>query len=335
MMKEFFGKDAKGNDVTLYTAENDHLIMKVMDYGATLVSFIDKETGIDVVEGFENMDGYLDQTTYIGASIGRTANRIEKGIFHLNGKEYHVPVNNNGNANHGGLEGFDKKMYETTVKGQSVVFHRVSPDGEEGYPGNLDVKITYTLLDDGISIVSEGNSDQDTLFAYTNHSYFNLDGSEDAMHHEVRIHADRYGLSDANGMTRDRFVSVENTPFDFRHFKQPEQDIHANDEQLKFGNGYDHFYPVEGSGMRVMAECRGNKLSLTMMSDFPGFHFYTSNWLEGKTGKYGHVYPPRSAVCFEAEYCPNAINYPDVKEKPVAHAGKPLKHEIRYLLKTR
>ena len=333
-MKEFFGKDRKGNDVTLYTVENDHLIMKVMDYGATLVSFISKDTGIDVVEGFDNMEGYLGQTTYMGASIGRTANRIEKGIFTLDGREYHIPVNNNGNANHGGLEGFDKKMYETEEKAHSIIFRRVSPDGEEGYPGNLDVTITYTLLEDGISIVSEGKSDADTLFAYTNHSYFNLDGSEDAMHHEVRIPADTYGLSDENGLTLDQFVPVENTPFDFREFKEPEQDIHEENEQLKFGNGYDHHYPISGTGLRTMAECRGKKLELTMRSDFPGFHFYTANWLEGKTGKYGHVYSPRSAVCFEAEYCPNAINYPD-REQPVVHAGKILRHEIRYLLKTR
>lgn len=327
-----FGKNKEGKEVTLYTLENAHIIMKVMDYGATLVSFIQKDTGLDVVEGFDSVEDYMNQDTYIGASIGRTANRIEKGIFTLNGKTYHLPINNNGNCNHGGIDGFDKKMWDGEEKEDSVIFHYLSKDGEEGYPGNLDVTVTYKLLENGISITSDGVSDADTLFAYTNHSYFNLDESDNAMHHKVRIPSDTYGLSDANGLTLDQFVPVDHTPFDFRKFTEPEARIHEDNEQLKFGNGYDHHYPVSGTGMRTMAECKGSKLQLTMQSDFPGFHFYTANWLNGKKGKKGHAYGARSAVCFEAEYCPNAINYSDVKDKPIVKAGTHLKHEIRYLL---
>lgn len=329
-MKSFFGHNKEDKEVYLYTLENNHFIMKVTNYGATLVSLIHKDTGIDTVEGFDSCEAYCDQDTYIGASIGRTANRIEKGIFTLNENEYHVPVNNNGNCNHGGIDGFDKKLWDAEEKENEVRFTYTSIDGEEGYPGTLHVMVIYRLLDDGISILSSGNAEEDTLFAYTNHSYFNLDGSEDAMCHEVKIMADHYGLSDANGLTVDCFEPVTGTPFDFRSFKPLKKDIAKENEQLKFGNGYDHFYPVSGNGMRDMAICRGEKLEMKMASDFPGFHLYTANWLSGKKGKYDHCYGARSAVCFEAEYCPNAVNYDDVADKPIVRKGETLTHEIRY-----
>lgn len=333
-MRQPFGKDRKGREVSLFTLENDNLIVKVSDHGATLVSLIDRKTGIDVVHGFDCVEDYEAQDLYIGAVIGRTANRIEKGVFHLNGKEYHIPVNNNGNANHGGLEGFDRKLFKAEEAENQVVFTYLSKDGEEGYPGNLKVTITYTLLENGVSIRSKGETDADTLFAMTSHSYFNLDGSEDAMHHLVKIHADHYALSDANGLALDQIVPVKGTPFDFTEWKEAGKEIEADNEQLKYGAGYDHFYPVEGSGMRTMAEAKGKQLHLTMMSDFPGFHFYTANWLDGRRGKYGQAYPRRSAICFEAEYMPNAINYEDA-QKPLVTPEKPLVHEIRFLLSPR
>ncbi len=334
-MQENFGKLKDGREVTLYTIENEHIIMKVMNYGATLVSLIQKDTGIDVVEGFDNVEGYLDQTSYIGASIGRTANRIEKGKFSLNGKEYTIPINNNGNCNHGGLEGFDKKIWHGIEDEDHITFRYTSVDGEEGYPGNLFVKVTYTLLEDGISISTEATSDADTLFAYTNHSYFNLDESEDAMDHEVMVHAQKYGLSDANGLTLNAFEDVENTPFDFRSFKPLNKDINVDNEQLKYGKGYDHHYVIEGEGFREMAVVKGQKLELHAYSDYPGMHLYSANWLENKVGKKGYRYPERSAVCLEAEYMPNAINYPDIEPKPIVYASEIQKHEIQYRIKVR
>ncbi len=334
-MKSTFGKLKDGREVTLYTIENDHIVMKVMDYGATLVSFIQKDTGIDVVEGFEDIEGYLNQTSYIGASVGRTANRIEKGKFKLNGKEYTVPINNNGNCNHGGIEGFDKKIWSGVEEEDKVTFRYTSVDGEEGYPGNLFVKVVYSLLEDGISISTEARSDQDTLFAYTNHSYFNLEESDDVLNHEVMVHSDQYGLSDENGLTLNELVPVENTPFDFRTFKQLGKDINEENIQLKYGKGYDHHYPIEGTGLREMAVVRNDKLELHAYSDYPGMHLYSGNWLENKVGKKGHRYPERSAVCLEAEYMPNAINYPNVEPKPIVHVEESQKHEIQYRLKVR
>lgn len=333
-MKISFGM-AGSRQTHLYTIENANISISVTDYGASLVRFVHRKSGTDVVLGFDSTDGYLNQTSYIGASIGRTANRIAEGKFSLNGKDYQLPVNNNGNCNHGGLRGFDKVVWDAEEKEDEIIFRYRSADGEEGYPGNLDVTVSYRLLENGVEIQASGTPDQDTLFAYTNHSYFNLDESDCAMDHEVMIHADCFAASDRNGLAENRMIPVEGTPFDFRMFHTPQERIGTADEQLEFGCGYDHYYPVAGSGMREFAVCRGKKLVLTTLSDQPGMHFYSANYLEGKTGKKGHVYPPRSALCFECAYMPNAVNYPGAIRRPVARAGETVTQTIRYLLTER
>ena len=329
-MKQHFG-ELNGQEVFLYTIENENIRMAVTDYGATLVSFVHKHSDTDVVLGFFNLDGYRDQTSYIGASIGRTANRIEKGTFTLHGKTYHLPINNNGNCNHGGITGFDKVIWKAEEGSDFVSFTYTSKDGEEGYPGNLLVKVTYQLLDNGIEIKAEGTPDADTLFAYTNHSYFNLNGGGSALNHEVEIHSDVYALSDANGLALNEIVPVEGTPFDFREFHTPEERIHMDDVQLKYGNGYDHYYPIEGEGMRLFALCKGKQLMMEVYSDQPGMHFYSANYLEGKTGKYNNVFDPRTALCFECAYMPNAINYDGVKQ-PLVKAGETSVQTMRYVI---
>ena len=331
-MKKIFGK-CRDKEVFLYTLENQNIRFSVTDYGATLVSLVYKPLNRDVVEGYDDVNGYMSHDTYIGASIGRTANRIEKGIFTLNGKTYHVPVNNNGNCNHGGIEGFDKKVFETEEKEDAIIFHYTSLDGEEGYPGTLHVTIEYRLIDNGISIISKGAAEDDTLFAYTNHSYFNLDESENAMNHILMIPSDYYRPVDETSLTLNKLVPVENTPFDFRKAHAISERIEEDDIQLRYGAGYDHHYPITGAGLRKMAVLHGKGIEMTMLSDFPGFHLYTANWLNGAKGKKGHVYPRRSAVCLEAEYCPNAVNYKGMKDKPVVRAGDTLVHEIQYLFK--
>ena len=328
-MKQQFGK-LNGQEVFLYTIENDNIRMSVTEYGATLVSFVHKHSDTDVVLGFDNLEGYLNQTSYIGASIGRTANRIEKGTFTLNGKVYHLPINNNGNCNHGGLVGFDKVIWKAEEKRDSVTFTYLSKDGEEGYPGNLLVKVTYRLLESGLEIKAEGTPDADTLFAYTNHSYFNL--GKDALEHEVQINSSVYALSDENGLALNEVVPVEGTPFDFRKFHMPGERINEDAIQLKYGNGYDHYFPIDGNGMRKFAVCRGKQIEMEVYSDQPGMHFYSANYLEGKRGKHNFVYDPRTALCFECAYMPNAINYAGVKQ-PVVKKNETSVQTIWYELK--
>ncbi len=321
---KYFGQDTKGNDVYLHTLENEKIRFSVMDYGATLVSFTDKKTGRDIVLGFDDMQGYLGQDCYIGACIGRTANRIGKGLFTLNGKTYGpLFINNGGNCNHGGKEGFDKKIFKAEEKEDRLIFTYLSPDMEEGYPGNLAVKITYILLDSGIEIISEGETDRDTLFAFTNHSYFNLDMSQTVFDHRIRLDSHLYAENDENGMAEEKMNEVTGTPYDFTEYKTLRQGYAEVGEK-----GFDHYYEVEGEGIRHMAAAECNDLELHMSSDFPGFHLYTAYWLGEWTGKYGFRTGSSAAFCFEAEYHPNGINYETVTAKPIVYAGRPMKHHI-------
>ena len=225
MEKTLFGKKLSGEDIYLYTLENEKFKVQLSDYGATLVAWIDKESGKDIVQGYPTAEQYQEEDTFLGASVGRTANRIGKGKFSLNGKEYTLFINNNGNCNHGGKEGFDKKMYAVSSTEDSITFSRVSPDGEEGYPGNLDYAITYRLSNQGLHIETTATTDQDTLFAYTNHAYFNLSESDSILDHTLVIPTDYYALLDETCLTKPEFHAVENTAFDFRQAKKIGQDI--------------------------------------------------------------------------------------------------------------
>ncbi len=328
----FFGKDLFENEITIYTIENENIAISAIDYGATLVSFIDKKTGIDVVCGFDDMEGYLNQQgACMGASIGRVANRIANGEFSLNNNTYHLERNNNGNTLHGGLFGFDQKLFDTKINEQEIIFSYTSKDGEEGFPGNLKVEIKYKLLENGLSIVSKGSSDQDTLFGYTNHSYFNLDGVGDIKKHKLKIPGDFFGLNDSNGMMNGQLKEVDKTDFDFRSWREVGIGLNSDDSQIKDYCGYDHYYPIEGTGLRTQAQLEGRRLRLTLMSDFPGFHLYTGNFLANMKGKKEIEYGQYSGLCLEAEYMPNAINYNQV-DKPIVYKDKSLVHEIQYHL---
>ncbi len=323
MNQIIFGKTNDGQDVFLTTLENDNLIIKTMNYGATIVSIIDKATGIDIIAGFNDVQGYINNSSYIGACIGRTANRIKNGKFTLNNKEYQLSINDNDkNHLHGG-SGFNTKLFDIRTTDNSVTYHRVSPNLEDGYPGNLDVSYTYTLLNDGVEMKAEGISDEDTLFSFTSHTYFNLDESDSIKDHIVKINASEYADCDDDGISVEKHKSVENTHFDFREFKRVGDDMDSSDPQLvQNRNGYDHHFMIQGTGMREFAVCKGQKLTLTVSSDLPGMHMYTSNFTDEKDGKNGKLYPPHSLICFEPEYYPNAINYPTIEPKPILRKGE-------------
>lgn len=335
MSISFFGKTGNGEDTFLYEIENEHFILKVTDYGAILQSLIDRRTGIDIVEGFDDVSSYEHHSAHFGAVIGRVANRIEGPQFTLNGTTYHLVDNEHGISLHGGNIGLDRRVYHGEIEENRIVLTGLVPDGEEGYPGNLSLKITYELMENGVDLKVEGTSDKDTLLGITNHSYYNLDGSESAMDEEVRLDADTYAEIDSRGLTLPVIKPVHGTPFDFTSFKELGTDIHADNEQLRLGNGYDHHFPVAGTGLREMAVCRGRQLQLTVLSNLPGFHMYTSNYLDGVTGKYGHHYPARSAVCFEPEYFPNGINYDGIEPKPILKAHETSVQEIRLVVAAR
>lgn len=270
----------------------------------------------------------------MGACIGRTCNRIEKGRFMLNGKAYQIPINNNGNALHGGTEGFDKRIFAVKAEKNRLIMTLISPDADQGYPGNLHLEVIYELLPDGLKFAYSGISDQDTLLSVTNHSFFNLDHSDSVLSHELKLSASRYAHVDANGLTLDETEDVHGTPFDFTEFKAIGKDIAKDHEQLKNAHGYDHHFLVDGEGYRINAQYRTEELEMTVASDLPGFHLYTANFLNHETGKSGMFYPARSAVCFETQYYPNAVNY-ESQPKPILRKNQKCSHTTSYTFKGR
>ena len=317
-----FGFNDQGEEVHLYTVENEYLSVSVTDYGATMVSIVDLKTGIDILLGYDSCEGYITHPGHIGGFIGRTANRIKDGRFILNGRIIQLDTGPHGNNIHGGTFGFDRVMYDTDILGDSIICHRISKDGEMGYPGDLDVTVVYTLNGRTVEMRAEGKAlDQDTIFGMTNHNYYNMDGKGDILNHRTVIFADQYALDDDEGISQMPLENVENTPFDFRTEKPLGQDINADDPQLIANHGYDHHWAVPGEGVRKFATCKGEKLKLTVESNLPGMHVYTANFLKGITGKKGISYHPHHAVCFEPEYFPNGVNT-EGTVKPIVKQGE-------------
>jgi len=254
---EPFGRTNDGESVDLYTLRNVHAVeAKITNYGGILVSLkVPDRNGkfADVVLGYNDLDSYLKGSPYFGAIVGRYGNRIAKGRFTLNGVEYKLAVNNGENTLHGGLKGFDKVVWTgkemKTKDGPAVVLTYLSKDGEEGYPGNLNVRVVYTLTNNNeLKIEYSATTDKDTVTNLTHHSYFNLagEGNGDILNHLVTINADRFLPTDAGSIPTGELRKVAGTPFDFLTAHRIGERINQDDEQLKLGNGYDHTWIING-----------------------------------------------------------------------------------------
>jgi aldose 1-epimerase len=297
---------------------------KVITYGAILTELhVPDKNGQfdDVVLGFDDLKGYLGAHPFFGATVGRVANRIAKGKFTLDGKEYQLAVNNGPNALHGGKKGFDKVIWKANVPDAAkpaVEFRYVSPDGEEGYPGELKVKVTYSLTpDNAVSIQYEATTDKATPVNLSNHSYFNLAGGRSGatiLDHEMQLAADRYTPVDDTLIPTGELKPVAGTPFDFT---KP----HTIGERIKQtgGNpvGYDHNFvlakEIDGKqvGWSVRAVEKKTGRVMEMSTTEPGVQFYTSNFMDGKLkGKGGVAYPQYGGFCLEAQHFPDSVNQP-------------------------
>ena len=246
-----FGYTAQGQAVTAYTLENSSGMRAVIiDYGATLQSLQvrNRQGGLtDVVLGFDDMAGYEGQDAYLGATIGRMANRVGGAAFSLGGHRYPLFANDGANHLHGGRRGFDKYVWQAETGEDFVRFSRLSPDGEEGYPGNLQVSVTYRLTgDNALCIHYEALSDRDTIVSLTNHSYFNLNGGGSVLEQQLQINAQRYSELGAGVLPTGKALPVAGSPFDFRALKPIGQDIEAEHPQLALGSGYDHNFILSG-----------------------------------------------------------------------------------------
>jgi aldose 1-epimerase len=328
-----FGQTKDGTPVSLYTLRNDKgAEAGICNYGGIVVflKMPDRDGHMgDVVLGYDNLADYLKDSPYFGAMIGRYGNRIAKGKFTLDGKEYTLAINNGPNALHGGLKGFDKVVWEARIlaslDGPSLELRYVSKDGEEGYPGNLAVTAVYTLTDDNaLRLEYTAMTDKDTIINLTQHSYFNLAGKGDVLGHVVMIPADKFTPVDSTLIPTGELKPVEGTPFDFRTPTAIGARINQDDEQLKFGNGYDHnwvFNKQPGALTlmgRVYEPTTGRVLEV--WSTEPGMQFYTGNFLNGTNkGKGGWVYQFRDAFTMEPQHypdSPNHPNFPSVELKP-------------------
>jgi len=322
--KESFGT-VDGKTVELYTLTNRKgAEAKITNYGATVVSLkVPDRNGKfdDIVLGFDNIDGYLQGTSFFGATIGRYGNRIAKGRFKLNGVEYKLATNNEPNHLHGGNKGFDKVIWNArpfNVKGGAgLALKYLSHDGEEGYPGNLSVSVSYTLTDNNeLKISYAATTDKDTVVNLTHHSYFNLagHGNGDVLNHQLMINADRFTPTDAGSIPTGELRSVKGTPFDFTQPTTIGARIDQDDEQLKLAKGYDHNYVLNGRAgtLRKVASVSEPTTGRTMevWTTEPGMQLYSGNFLAGAQGKSGKVYQFRYGFCLETQHYPDSPNKP-------------------------
>jgi len=321
-----FGTMPDGTAIGIFTLKNSHgMEVRTIPYGAIIVSIrVPDRAGRldDVVIGHDRLEGYLTASRFFGAVVGRYGNRIAKGRFTLDGRTYELAVNNGPNHLHGGVKGFDKVVWQaepfSTAAGSGIRYRYVSADGEEGYPGRLDVRVTYTLTERNQIVVEYvATTDKATPINLTQHSYFNLagDGVRDVLDHVVQINADRYTPVDATKIPTGEFAPVAGTPFDFRTPVRIGGHIADDHPQIAIGGGYDHNFVLTRTGggllwaARVFEPSTGRTLTVTTTE--PGLQLNTANALDGSiTGKAGHVYRARYGLCLETQHFPDSPNQP-------------------------
>lgn len=317
-----FGVTKEGEAVTLYTITNKNgMSISAIDYGANVVSlFVPDKNGKldDIVLGYDDVAGYEANGCFFGAMIGRHGNRIGQARFTLNGKEYELEKNDGENNLHGGTPGYHKVMYQASTTDNSITFSRVSPHMEQGYPGTLNVSVTYELTDENEwKLIYKAESDMDTLCNLTNHTYFNLKGHDGGTieDHAVKIQANGFTETTDDLIPNGTIVDVAGTPLDFREKKKVGKDINSDYKPVIVAGGYDHNFVLdkEEGKLEKVAEVSEETLGRTMevYTDLPGMQVYSGNFINRENGKGGTVYTRRTGICFETQFFPNSINVPN------------------------
>ena len=326
--KKTFGKLADGTEVFSFTLRNKNgMEARIITYGAAVVSLTapDKKGKLaDVVLGYDNIEGYVADKSYFGAIVGRYGNRIGKGKFKLDGKDYQLTLNNGENHLHGGVQGFNKRVWTevgttATEIGPTLTLKYFSKDGEEGYPGNVELTVAYWLSNENeLSINYTGTTDKTTILNPTHHSYFNLTGDPEKtiLNHELMIDADGFTPVDAGLITTGEILKVEGTPMDFRTPKQIGKDIDADYQQLRYGLGYDHNWVLNKHQEKIYKSANlydpVSGRFMEVWTDQPGIQFYSGNFLDGTVkGKNGIMYQKRTGLCLEAQCFPDSPNKPE------------------------
>lgn len=328
-MKKTFGYLATGAEAQLYTISSGRIVANITNYGAALMAL--SVDGLDVVLGYDDVSGCEGQGGFLGALVGRNANRVKGATFSLNGEAVTLPANERSNNLHSGPDGWSFRLWnlvEHTENSLTLSLH--SPHGDQGFPGSAQVSVTYTIEEDGLTIEYRAISDRDTVFNLTNHAYFNLfghDKPERAMDQELLIPSDLFCPDDAENIPTGELRSVEGTPFDFRAFKPIGRDIGMDYEPLKLQGGYDHNFVNKSM---ICAFLRNPETDLTMIvtTDMPGVQVYAGNFLENR-GKGGVHYGKRSGVALETQYFPDSVNHPEW-DQPFVKAGELWESMTRY-----
>lgn len=335
LQKSDFEKTVQGKNVSLWTLTNKQgLSMCVTNYGAKVVAlYVNKSNGkpVDVVTGYSSIDGYLNSgEIYFGAAIGRYGNRIANGKFTLNGTEYSLAQNNGPNSLHGGPGGFHAVVWDAKqINENTLELTYLSKDMEEGFPGNLSVKMIYQLTQNNEFLIDYyATTDKTTVCNLTNHSYFNLsgEGADTILDHQLQINAEGYLPTDETAIPLGEIAPVENTPMDFRNKKEIGANINDDFDALKLGNGYDHNYVLKYTkgqvSLAAVACSPVTGICMEVYTDQPGIQLYTGNYMDGsQIGKKGIAYTRRSAFCLEAQCFPDSPNRPEYP-KTVLNPGE-------------
>lgn len=312
-MTEIKQIEKKENGICFFEMKNDNIRVITTNLGCHILSIFTKDRAgqeADILLGFENVEDCEKDGSYMGALVGRVANRIADAKFQLNGETYELAANNGKNHLHGGLHGWNQKLFQYEQLEDGIRFCYVSPDMEEGYPGRVLLKVSYRLKEEGLEMEYEAVSDQDTIVNITNHPYFNLSGGQDKIyHHQLRMKADQIACVDENCCANGEFLDVAGTPFDFRDFHEIGERIHEDHEQIRYAGGYDHSYLVsEAADQAVLYDPKSGR-KLIVSTTLPCIQVYTANFLAGGcNGKHGKPYENRDGVALEAQFLPNSIH---------------------------
>ncbi len=309
----------------------------ILDYGATVQSLSVPDAAgrlVDVVLGYDTVAEYERHGGYVGATLGRVGNRIGGARFSIGGREYSLVKNDGENTLHGGARGFDKYVWSAALQGDRLVLSRLSPDGEEGFPGSLSVSVSFELTDaNSLVITYDADTDAVTPVSLTNHSYFNLAGGGDVLDHVLRLNAERYCEAAPNCLPTGRLPGVEGTPFDFRAPRRLGDALAEENAQTALFGGFDHNFVLSGRDA-AQVYCPASGIVMDMRTTMPGVQLYTSNSLDERAGKRGSVMGPHGALCLETQLFPDGMNHYGFPS-PLLHPGEHLHSETVYAFSVR
>lgn len=336
-MKEAFGVLPSGEQAFLYTIRCGAISAQISDFGATLVRlYVPDRAGklADVVLGFSDVNSYRTSTIYLGSTVGRNSNRIAGATFLLGDKQVRLKGNDNGNSLHSGPDSYAFRLWQVeSWEESSITFRLESPNGDQGFPGNAQICVTYTLESGGaLCLTYDAVCDQDTVFNMTNHAYFNLAGHDhpqSAMDQVLTIPARSFIVSDAYTVPTGELRSVVNTPLDFRAPKPIGSRVDEDYETLKLQRGYDHTFEVFTEPAAILTDPVSGR-TMAVVTDCPGIHLYSGNYLNNEAGKDGVTYSRRSGVCLETQFWPDAVHHPQWLQ-PVFKAGERYRSRTRYI----